>query len=77
MLVLSRKVGEQVMIGDGVVVKLLAIRGRQVRLGVQAPDSVAIWRGEMLWTETDQENDDADAGMDTDAGMLVGAESHG
>jgi carbon storage regulator len=48
MLVLSRRVGESVMIGDDVVVTVLDVRGEVVRLGVAAPRSVAVHREELL-----------------------------
>jgi carbon storage regulator len=48
MLVLSRRVGESVMIGDEVVVTVLDVRGEVVRLGVAAPRSVAVHREELL-----------------------------
>ena len=44
MLVLSRKIGERILIGDNVVLTVLAVKGRQVRLGIEAPASVPIWR---------------------------------
>lgn len=47
MLVLSRKIGEKVVIGNGIVVTVLEVKGRQVRLGFQAPPNVPIWRGEL------------------------------
>ncbi|MCI0458163.1 MAG: carbon storage regulator [Gemmataceae bacterium] len=47
MLVLGRKVGERLMIGAGVVVTVVAVRGSQVRLGVEAPAEVAIRRDEI------------------------------
>jgi carbon storage regulator len=47
MLVLSRKVGERVMIADGIIIQVLEIRGRQIRLGFEAPPEVAIRREEL------------------------------
>ena len=47
MLVLSRKIGERIVMGDGIVVTVLDIKGRQVRLGIEAPPDVTIWRGEL------------------------------
>lgn len=47
MLILTRKVGETVTIGDGVLVTVLAVKGGQVRLGVDAPKDVAVHRGEV------------------------------
>jgi carbon storage regulator len=47
MLVLSRKVGETLLIGEGVAVQVLGVRGRQIRLGVVAPTDVRIRRAEL------------------------------
>ncbi len=51
MLVLSRKVGERVVIGDRIVVTVLEVKGRQVRLGFEAPSDVQIWRGELSFQD--------------------------
>lgn len=47
MLVLTRHVDEAIMIGEETVVKVLAISGRQVRIGVSAPSDVAVHREEV------------------------------
>lgn len=47
MLVLSRKVGERVLIAADIVVEVLEVRGRSVRLGIKAPAEVLIWREEL------------------------------
>jgi len=47
MLVLSRKIGEEIVIGDNIRLAVLAIRGNQVRLGFAAPASVPIRREEL------------------------------
>jgi carbon storage regulator len=47
MLVLSRKVGERIVIGETVVVQVLAVRRGQIRLGISAPASVSIRREEL------------------------------
>lgn len=49
MLILTRRVGESVLIGDEMVitVTVLSVRGNQVRLGVQAPANVAVDREEI------------------------------
>lgn len=47
MLVLSRKIGERILIGDGVVVKVLKIEGSNVRLGIEAPEYIPVWRDEL------------------------------
>lgn len=47
MLILTRRVGETLVIGDDVVVTVLAVKGSQVRLGIKAPRSVAVHREEI------------------------------
>lgn len=47
MLVLSRKVGERVLIDDAVEIEVLSIQGNRIRLGIVAPDEVKILRGEL------------------------------
>ena len=48
MLVLNRKVGERIVIGDEVVLTVVAVHGQQVRIGIDAPASVPVWREELL-----------------------------
>ena len=47
MLVLTRKPGQSVMIGDGIEIQVLAVAGERVRIGVTAPREVAIYRDEV------------------------------
>ena len=47
MLVLSRKVGEKLMIGDGIVITVNRIVGQRVSIGIEAPPHVRIVRGEL------------------------------
>lgn len=47
MLVLSRKVGEEIIINDNIRVTVVSIRNNQVRLGFTAPEDVAIFRSEI------------------------------
>jgi carbon storage regulator len=47
MLVLSRKCNEQIVIGDGIVVTIVSIRGGSVRVGIEAPSSVGVHRQEV------------------------------
>lgn len=47
MLVLSRKVGEQIVIGDGIVLTVTRVSNNRVTLGIQAPDSVRVLRSEL------------------------------
>jgi len=46
MLILTRRVGETVVIGEDIVVTVLSIKGNQVRIGVQAPKDVAVHRND-------------------------------
>jgi carbon storage regulator len=48
MLVLSRKPDEQIVIGDGIIVTVVEIRGDKVRLGVEAPLDVSVHRQEVM-----------------------------
>lgn len=48
MLVLSRRAGESIAIGDDVVVTILEVRGDVVRVGIDAPRSVTVHRAELL-----------------------------
>ena len=48
MLILSRKVNEKIMIGEDVSVSVIEIRGDQVRLGVDAPKTVKVFRQEVF-----------------------------
>jgi carbon storage regulator len=47
MLILTRRVGESVMVGTEVIVTVLGVKGNQVRLGVNAPKEVAVHREEI------------------------------
>ena len=49
MLILTRKLGESVTIGDDIKITILGVRGRQVRLGIIAPHKVAIHREEIYF----------------------------
>ena len=58
MLILTRRVGETLMVGDDVTVAVLGVKGNQVRIGVNAPKEVAVHREEIyqrIQKEKDQE----------------------
>lgn len=55
MLRITRRVGERVMLGDDVVIEVIEVRGGTVRLGIDAPRSVPVYREE-LWLEVKREN---------------------
>lgn len=62
MLILTRRVGETVMIGDEVTVTVLGVKGNQVRIGVNAPKDVAVHREEIY--ERIRHEDEEESGGD-------------
>jgi carbon storage regulator len=63
MLVLTRKAGESIVIGDDVVITVLEVRGGQIRLGVDAPRNLAVHRAE-IYQQVMAENQTAVASAD-------------
>ncbi|GAC1504370.1 MAG: hypothetical protein NVS1B10_09110 [Candidatus Saccharimonadales bacterium] len=47
MLILTRRVGENLLIGPDIVIRVLEIRGRQVRIGIDAPKEISVLREEL------------------------------
>lgn len=58
MLVLTRKIGEAVIVSDNIVIKLLGIRGQQIRLGIEAPESIVVDREEVYMKKKAQRKKD-------------------
>ena len=55
MLVLTRKSGESLIIGENIEITIVSVRGNQVKIGVQAPEDVSVYRKE-LYERIKQEN---------------------
>ncbi|MCW5938297.1 MAG: carbon storage regulator CsrA [Fimbriimonadaceae bacterium] len=62
MLVLTRKINQSIVIGDGIEIVVLEVRGEQVRLGIRAPRDVTVHRKEIF--EQIQAENEAASGVD-------------
>lgn len=76
MLVLTRKVGEAIVIGNDVVVTVLEVRGGQIRLGIGAPRSLSVHRAEIYQQVIAEnraavESSEADADQVKSGGMIL------
>ncbi len=70
MLILTRKSGEGIRIGDSISLKVIEIRGNQVRLGVEAPKNISVHREE-IYELIRQENEMAAQSSPADPGSLT------
>jgi carbon storage regulator len=70
MLILTRRVGETLMVGDDVTVTVLGVKGNQVRIGVNAPKNVAVHREEIY--DRIQKEQSADGAAATPKGDSIG-----
>jgi carbon storage regulator len=76
MLILTRRVGETVMIGNDVTVTILGVKGNQVRVGVNAPRDVAVHREE-IFERIKREEQDGGGATTTASARAVAPRSNG
>ncbi|MFP6815280.1 MAG: carbon storage regulator CsrA [Pseudomonadales bacterium] len=67
MLILTRRVGESLMIGDAVTITILGVKGNQVRVGVNAPKDIDVHREE-IYQRIQQEQKDESVRSSGDSG---------
>ena len=65
MLIITRRAGQKIMLGDDVIVHVMEIVGNSVRIGVEAPKSLPVYREE-IWAAVKEENQ-ASASADTES----------
>jgi carbon storage regulator len=65
MLIITRRPGEKIMVGDDVVVEVIEVSGSSVRIGIAAPKSIPVYREE-IWAAVQAENRAAAASDVTD-----------
>lgn len=57
MLILTRKIGESMMIGNNITVTILGVKGNQIRIGVNAPKDIQVHREEIYQRIAEQQKD--------------------
>lgn len=70
MLILTRRVGENVIVGDDITISVIEVRGDAVRIGIQAPQSVSVHREE-VYRELQRANQAAATADDAAIGAIV------
>jgi carbon storage regulator len=69
-LILTRRVGENVIVGDDIVISVIEVRGDAVRIGIQAPRTLSVHREE-VWLELQRANEQAASPSDEALGATV------
>jgi carbon storage regulator len=69
-LILTRRVGENVIVGDDIVISVIEVRGDAVRIGIQAPRTLSVHREE-VWLELQRANEQAASPTDEALGAAV------
>lgn len=66
MLALSRKQGESIMIGNDIEITILEVKGEQVKIGINAPKSIPVYRKE-IYTQIQEANRESVASLDIES----------
>jgi carbon storage regulator len=71
MLIITRKPGEKIMLGDDVTIEVIEVSGSSVRIGIAAPRSIPVYREE-IWAAVKEENTASAASADAVPGEPAG-----